>query len=215
MQRLRIRFSRGEELKFISHLDLIRLWVRVFRRAGLPLAYSAGFTPHPRISLAAPLAVGVTGQAELLDIYLAGRVAPHTLMMTAVRQLPPGVTLLQAYEIPLEMPALQAQVRYAEYEVKLQTEKGPGDIESEIKSLLSKESLSWQHQRDTGVRSYDLRALIDDIVLLERGGGFCTLRMRLRCDSSGSGRPEQVSLALGFGQPPLSIQRTRLILESS
>ncbi len=68
MQRLRIRFSRGEEVKFISHLDLMRMWQRVMQRADIPLAYSEGFNPHPRLALAAPLPVGVTAQSELMDI---------------------------------------------------------------------------------------------------------------------------------------------------
>jgi radical SAM-linked protein len=60
MQRLRITFARGKELKYISHLDLMRLWQRALRRADIPLAYSQGFSPHPRLSIAAPLAIGVT-----------------------------------------------------------------------------------------------------------------------------------------------------------
>ena len=73
MQRLRIRFSRGEELKFISHLDIIRLWERALRRARIGLAYSEGFSPHPRISLAAPLSLGITSDAELMDVVLVGQ----------------------------------------------------------------------------------------------------------------------------------------------
>jgi radical SAM-linked protein len=71
MQRLRLKFGRGEDLKFLSHLDLMRLWERALRRAGLPLAYSEGFTPHPQIALAAPLLVGVTSDAELMDVSLS------------------------------------------------------------------------------------------------------------------------------------------------
>jgi radical SAM-linked protein len=77
MQRLRVKFSRGDEIKFISNLDLMRLWQRALRRAGMPLAYSEGFNPHPRISLAAPLPLGVTGEAELMDIVLSRPVSPH------------------------------------------------------------------------------------------------------------------------------------------
>ncbi|MBA7542465.1 hypothetical protein ES705_34786 [subsurface metagenome] len=66
MQRLRIRFCRGQEVKFISHLDILRLWQRALHRAGISVAYSEGFSPHPRISLAAPLPIGVTSQAELM-----------------------------------------------------------------------------------------------------------------------------------------------------
>ncbi len=77
MQRLRIRFTRGEEIKFISHLDIMRLWHRAFNRAGIQLAYSEGFNPHPRMSLAAPLALGVTSEAELMDIVLTRWSSPQ------------------------------------------------------------------------------------------------------------------------------------------
>ncbi|KPK23033.1 MAG: hypothetical protein AMJ70_04475, partial [Dehalococcoidia bacterium SG8_51_3] len=70
MQRLRIKYCRGEELKYISHLDIMRLWQRALNRAGISLAYSEGFHPHPKISLAAPLAIGVTSEAELMDVTL-------------------------------------------------------------------------------------------------------------------------------------------------
>src|SRR4030042_1136628 len=80
MQRLRLKFSRGQELKFLSHLDLMRLWERALRRAGLPLAYSEGFTPHPQIALAAPLLVGVTSDAELMDVSLSRWVSPQSFL---------------------------------------------------------------------------------------------------------------------------------------
>jgi len=110
------------------------------------------------------------------------------------------------------MPSLQAQVRYAEYKVEVPTEKGQRDIESALNYLLSLEHLPWQHQRDTGTRSYDLRVLIDDLWLIECHHPCCTIGMRLRCDNSGSGRPEQVASALGFTQHPQLIHRTKLIL---
>ena len=215
MQRLRIRFCRGEEVKFISHLDIMRLWQRALNRAGVPLAYSEGFNPHPRISLAAPLALGVISEAELMDIVLAKWVSPHSFTTAVSQQLPPGIKVQQVYNIPLTMPSLQSQVCYAEYKVELETEKGQKDIESAIASLLATEHLPWQHQRDTGPRHYDLRVLIDDLWLVDWCSGYCTIGMRLRCDSGGSGRPEQVAAALGFEQYPKSIHRTKLILKTS
>ena len=112
------------------------------------------------------------------------------------------------------MPSLQSQVRYAEYKVEIETEKGQKDIESAVTSLLSKKHLPWQHQRDTGTRNYDLRALIDDLWLIEWHSGYCAIGMRLRCDNSGSGRAEQVAAALGFTHCPQPIHRTKLILET-
>lgn len=215
MQRLRIRFCRGQEVKFISHLDIMRLWQRALHRAGVSLAYSEGFSPHPRISLAAPLAVGVTSEAELMDIVCNKWVSPHWFTAAVSQQLPPGIEILRVYQIALNQPSLQSQVRYAEYRIEVETEKGQRDIESAVTSLLSTEHLPWQHRRDTGWRSYDLRALIDDLWLIDWHQPCATIGMRLRCDNTGSGRPEQVVAALGFTHHPQSIHRTKLILEAS
>ncbi len=215
MQRLRIRFSRGEEIKYISHLDLIRLWQRALNRAGIPLAYSRGFSPHPQISMALALAMGVTSDAELMDITLDKFVSPHTFTAAVSRQLPRGITVSGVYNTPLTMPSLQSQVRQAEYTVGIATDKGREEIEAAIEGLLDKETLPWQHQRDTGPRKYDLRVLVDDIWLIDWRQGYCTIGMRLRCDSTGSGRPEQVAAALGFSNYPESIHRNLLVLKTS
>lgn len=214
MQRLRIRFARGEEIKYISHLDLLRLWQRALARAEMPLAYSEGFSPHPRMSLAAPLALGVTSEAELMDIYLAKWSSPHVFTAAMSRQLPEGIKIEQVFNIAPTLPALQAQLRAAEYRVGIPTDKAKPEIEQLINALLDKESIPWQHQRDTGTRHYDLRVLIEDIWPGEWRPGACDIMMRLRCDSSGSGRPEQVAAALGFEKYPESIHRIRLILQA-
>ena len=215
MQRLRIRFSRGQEVKFISHLDIMRLWQRALNRAEIALAYSEGFNPHPRLSLAAPLAVGVTSEAELMDINLTRFVSPHFFTSAVSQQLPPGIEILQVYQVALTLPSLQSQIRFAEYKVVMETEKEQRDVELALDSLLSLKQLPWQHQRDTGPRSYDLRALIDSLWLIDWRGGYCTIGMRLLSGSNGSGRPEQVATALGFTNYPESIHRTKLILRTS
>ncbi|MBI4181335.1 MAG: DUF2344 domain-containing protein [Chloroflexi bacterium] len=213
MLRLRLRLSRGQELKFISHLDIIRLWERALCRAQIPLAYSEGFSPHPRISLAAPLPVGVTSEAEFMDIFITKWVSPQWFTTIVSRQLPQGTEIMGVYPIVLTMSSLQSQVRYAEYRVEVAMEKSQQDVAAAISTLLSVEHLPWHHQRDTGWRSYDLRVLIDDLWLIDCNHSYCTIGMRLRCDSGGSGRPEQVISALGFTHYPQSIHRTKLILE--
>lgn len=209
MNRLRVRFKRGDSVKFISHLDIIRLWHRALRRAGIDLAYSEGFNPHPRIALAAPLALGITSDTELMDIFVNRHISPHSFTALLGRQLPPGIEILQVCLVAPIMPALQSQVRFAEYTVDV--EGVAGDVVAAIASLLAKEHLPWQHQRDTGTRSYDLRPLIDDLWLDSWHNGGGVIGMRLRCGSNGSGRPEQVIKALGLGEPG-AIHRTRLIL---
>ncbi len=212
MQRLRLTFSRGEEVKYISHLDLMRLWQRALRRADIPLAYSQGFSPHPRISLAAPLAVGVTSSGELMDIFLEHRVSPHFFVKSIGQQLPPSIDISEVVEVGLGLPSLQSQVLYAEYEVGVVTDKGPKEIEASLRSLLARDTLPWQHARDKEIRKYDLRSLIESLWLLDWNPPECTLGMRLRCDNEGTGRPEQVTSALSFANPPKSVHRTKLIL---
>jgi len=212
MQRLRLKFSRGEEIKYISHLDLMRCWERVLRRAEIALAYSEGFTPHPRISLAAPLPIGVTSEAELMDITLQKPVSPYFLIQTLREQLPQGIDILEVQQIPLMIASLQSQLRYAEYRVMVKASKGVEEMQAAIDSLLQAERLPWQHMRDTGPRYYDLRALIKHIWLVSCHGSTFTLGMRLRCDPQGTGRPEQVSQALGLTEYPDSIHRSKLIL---
>jgi len=212
MQRLRIKFCRGQEVKYISHLDIMRLWQRVFHRAGISLVYTEGFSPHPRISLAVPLSVGVTSETELMDVFVAQWISPHFFNAAVSQQLPTGIEIQQVYQIAPTIPSLQSQVRYAEYVVEVETEKGKQEIESALAALLSLEKLPWQHQRDTGTRSYDLRALIADLWLIDWRRSCCTIGMRLRCDSNGSGRPEQVISALSFSHYPKLIHRSKLIL---
>jgi len=211
MHRLRLKFSRGEQLKFLSHLDLMRLWERAFRRAGMELAYSEGFSPHPRISLAAPLAVGITSVAELMDVFLSGRITDGLFVQKVSPQLPDGIGIMQILPVNIEAPSLQSRLRFAEYSVDMKTDKDGPDIESGVAALLARETLPWHHTRDTGERFYDLRPLINGLWLAGKKDDSCSIGMRLRCDASGSGRPEQVAKALGFSTLPQSIQRTMLV----
>jgi len=167
------------------------------------------------MALAVPLSVGMTSETELMDITCTRNVTPQWFTDIVNQQLPPGIRVLQVNQIPPTQPALQAQVRFAEYRVEINTDKSRETIEAAVKELLSLKQLPWQHQRDTGVRNYDLRALIDTVLLLDWQPGHCTLGMRLRCDNRGSGRPEQVARALGFNEYPELIHRTRLVLEAA
>jgi radical SAM-linked protein len=215
MQRLRIKFSRGPEIKFISHLDIVRLWQRAFDRAGIQIAHSEGFTPHPRIALAAPLPLGVTSEAEWMDIFCIKGVAPHFFVSAVNQQLPPGMTVDKVYPIAPDLPSLQSQISQAEYRVEVETERGPQDIKAAVETLLALEHLPWEHQRDTGPHKYDLRPLIDDLWIIEWNPPRGVLGMRLQCNNSGSGRPEQVAAALGFKERPEVIQRTQIILQTN
>lgn len=212
MQRLRLRFSRGEDLKYISHLDLMRLWERVLRRAGIPMAYSEGFSPHPRISLAAPLPIGVTSEAELMDIVVRKAVSPYYFLQNTKPQLPPGMEVFEILQISLTAPSLQSQAQFIDYRVSDRSDCTADEIRGAITATLRAEKLPWHHMRDTGPKHYDLRPLIEDLRLESWHDHVFTLSMRLRCDARGTGRPEQVTAALGLTDHPGLVHRTKIIL---
>jgi radical SAM-linked protein len=180
----------------------------------MPLSYSQGFSPHPRISIATPLALGITSETELMDVFLERKVGLHFFTRVVNEQLPAGIKVLEAREYWPRLPSLQSQLRFAEYRVEVESKSPPEEIRQALRSLLAKRSLPWQHARDKEIRQYDLRALIDALWIIDQDDVRYTLGMRLRNDSGGSGRPEQVTIALGFAEHPRSIHRTKLILAS-
>lgn len=212
MQRLRITFVRGEAVKFISHLDMMRFWERAFRRAGLPVARSQGFHPHSRFALAAPMAVGVTGEAELMDVFLDEAVPPSEVLERLSHQTVPGFDVLAAEETEPEGPSLQALMRYSEYRVTVESDLHREEIEARVGALLATETLPWEHLRDGTLKKYDLRRQVNELALERAEEGRYVLRMRLQTDSNAAGRPEQVTKALGFPDRPLAIHRVELIL---
>ena len=163
IQRLRVRFARGEEVKYVTHLDLMRLWERALRRANIDMAYSEGFTPHAQLSLAAPLAVGMTSEGELLDVFLASRMTPLEFMRDVCRQLPAGIEALEVEEVGLRGPSLQAELRAAEYDVSLPSTVAGAQAREAVDSFLAAESVPWEQAREGEVRRYDIRQMVQHL----------------------------------------------------
>jgi radical SAM-linked protein len=205
MHKLEVKFSKGPEVKYISHLDLMRLWRRALLRAGIPVVYSKGFNPHPRISLALPLPLSVESIGELMEVSLGRRMAPLSFMQAVSPQLPPGIEILEVREVSPKLPSLQSRIMFAEYEVEVKEDEKK--ILPSIRAFLMKESIPWEHMRDTGARSYDLRPLVDDIWIKDQSKAHFTLGMKLKPQ----GRADQVVKALGISSPRV-IRRTRLLL---
>ncbi|MEE9285254.1 MAG: TIGR03936 family radical SAM-associated protein, partial [Dehalococcoidia bacterium] len=148
VQRVRVQYGRSGDLQYVAHLDMIRLWERAFRRAGVPVAYSEGHTPRPRLSIASALPIGVTSEAELLDVYLKRRLSPFYFLQRLEQQIPPAIRVLDARDIPVEWPSLQSQVRQAEYRVTVETDAAAHQLERSIQDRLDKDNLPWEHRRD-------------------------------------------------------------------
>jgi radical SAM-linked protein len=205
-QRLRITFAKGEEVKYISHLDTMRLWERALRRAKMPLLHSEGYNPRPRISIASPLAVGFTGEKELMDLILERPISPLDFATSVRHQLPLGVTVSEVEEVYSALPSLQSQVHSAEYHIVVETSETGEEIQNRLDAALGSERLP----RDRRGKEYDLRLLIQELWLHEKKENGFVLGARLQAGDHGTGRPDEVLAELGLAESVRAIQRTRL-----
>lgn len=214
-QRIRIRYAKGEAIKFISHHDEFRLWERALRRADLPLLYKQGFNPQPHIQFAAALGVGITGVNELLDIVLFPPVPLEEVAARLRAKLPPAVTLRRLEEVPLHAPPLQTLVIGADYTILLYA--APGEIpesllKERIADFLARTTIWRERERKGKPYTYNLRPLVFEL----RYEGYdpaleehCIF-LRVQVRSGATGRPDEVVDALGFDDFARTLRRERL-----
>ncbi len=214
-QRWRIIFAKESPLRYISHLDLYRTWERIFRRAGIRVAYSKGFNPQPRIQLAAALPVGYIGSAEVMDVVLEEVIEVGDLLHCLQSVAPVGLQVREAYPVPLESPALQAQLCQAEYRVHVRTPLAGEEIAQRVAAFLSLTHFLQERTRQRRIETIDLRPLVDDLRLEHCTNGEAVLWMRVKSGAQGSVRPETVLEALGLRDASPRIERTRLIWQES
>ena len=212
--RLRIKFSKVGALRYIGHLDLHHIWQRSIRRAGLPLVYSQGFHPQPKIQLASALALGFSSQAEVLDIWIDEDATWDQDALQAAA--PQGITIFDIQEVELHGPALQTQVESAEYEVTLLDEISDSLLDEKLAAIMDAESIlrpkriKKKNRRFTTVPpTYDMRPLILEMKRIAAQQIF----MRLTTQEGATGRPDEVLKEMGIPVEAARVERTALNLK--
>ena len=208
--RVRITFSKQGALRYTGHLDLHKILERSIRRAELPLAYSLGYHPQPKLHLAAALPLGFASRAEVMDVWLNEDVEDVVSPLQA--NVPPGLTILQAAQVDEREPSLQMQVIAAEYQVEITEADFASGLNEKIASVLASQSIL----RDRRGKKYDLRPLIEELTPLSLpgrgvGGEGHGLFMRLTAREGATGRPEEVLDELGIPIEASRVERTALI----
>jgi radical SAM-linked protein len=207
-QRIRITFGKFGVLRFVGHLDLAKTWERVLRRAQVPLEYTQGFNPRPRMQFAAALPVGVTSQSEFLDIWLTERLGgqfPDEWIGRLAATSPAGLQIYSLVEVPIKEAALPTQVSSSEY-VITPTDSGlmPGELESRVEALLARSTI----ERMGHKKAYDLRPLILSLSMDPDG----SLIARMKTGEQANGRPDELLDALGLELWQAHIHRRHLYL---
>jgi radical SAM-linked protein len=214
-QRLRIVFVKGPELKYISHLDLALAWERALRRAGVPLAYSQGHTPHARMQIASGLPLGYMSSAEMIDVMLNEPMTPTQFGSQVGPALPQGLKVKSIEEVPLKSPSLQSALREAEYRVTIETQLPAAELAQRVASLLAADYSEQRRLRKGREESFDLRPLVKEVKLAAVDPDKCqaVVTMRLSAGQRGNARPDAVLAALGLADAYAVVERTHLAFE--
>ena len=189
--RLILVFTKGAEVRFVSHLDMLRLFQRAFRRAELPLAFSQGFNPHPLMSFATALSVGFTSRGEYLDVILTQDLPPEEVRTRVNAMLPAGVTVVRAIDAGESKASLTSVMRSARYSVSVTfADPVPAErIKAEIASMLSGE-ITVMKKTKAGVKPTDIRPMIYELTVESASDGAAVLGMRGQLSAEGGINPE-------------------------
>ncbi len=213
--RMRIRYAKGHPVRFLSHLDMARLFERGLRRADLPIAYSEGFHPHPKMAFGPPLPVGLTSQAEYLDIQFAKPFVGDVIFKLS-STLPHGVELLECKAIFGKTESLTAAINVAEYRADLQGVGVSHRLTDAVEQLLNSEHLSVHRVTPRESKTVDIREFLLELHLSGSKGDE-SLEMRLRVGEGGHARPQEVlAMVLDLSEDELlriPIQRTGQFIE--
>lgn len=206
MNRIRFSFARKIELAYISHLDQVRLFLRALSRSGLPVAYSQGFNPHPRLILALPLPLGVTTGEEYGEIFFTEEILPEQFLSALKVQMPAAIELTGAVVADLGAPSLASLVGAALYRAALRADHaGIVDqpaLHAALNRLLARDEILMQRKSKknkityTNVRPFILEAALET----DRAGHFI-INMLLQAGSQGGISPafllEQIETETG------------------
>jgi radical SAM-linked protein len=221
--RIRITFVKQGALRYTGHLDLHKLWERAARRAELPLAYSQGFHPQPKMNMAAALPLGFSSRCEVMDMKLEHDISLNGLATRLSSTLPSGIQVVDVEQVDDRAPALQTQITSAEYEVTLREAIDASTLNQRIDSVIKSKAIP----RERRGKMYDLRPLIEELQLMESDGkpslqehtpsghpALPKIFMRLAAREGATGRPEEVLDVLGISFEETRIERTHLIFQS-
>ncbi|MDW7651150.1 MAG: TIGR03936 family radical SAM-associated protein [Bacillota bacterium] len=205
--RIWIQFAKESPLRYLSHLDLMRAWQRALRRAQLPVAYSAGFNPHPRMSFASALAVGVTSEAEYLDIHFTRDLSGEDFDRLE-SQLPAGLKILAHRTVSEAAPAVMALIGAAVWTLPLAGED-TSVLRKHIEKILLAESLSVIRKGKKGDKSVDVRPLIYNLTVDDDEN---RLVMVLASGGEGGAKPREILALLDLLPLESRLHRKALLI---
>lgn len=218
VQRVRLRYAKRGPLRFTSHRDFARAFERAVRRAGVPIAYSQGFTPHPKISYASAAPTGVASEAEYLELGLRAPVDPAELVKALDAALSPGLDVLDAVVAP-PGTSLADRIQASRWRVEL-PEVDPAELERAVAAFRGAPEVLVERLTKQGRRRFDVRSPIMSITVCDAdvapsgvAGAPCAILEFVVRQVSPSVRPDDVLAGLrvvAHLEAPVPPRATRL-----
>jgi radical SAM family uncharacterized protein/radical SAM-linked protein len=199
LQKVRCRFAVTGALRFLSHLETVRVFTRALRRARLPVQYSQGFHPQPMLAFATALPVGVESTSEYADIGLYEPLEPAEFQARLNAVLPPQIRILESREVPVKAPALMAERLAAHYTVALPPYLLPTTapfLEERVQALLARHEVPARRWHKKGPRQVNIRPGIARLEVLPEAGQTVMLSMLLHEEEDAKAKPQEVIQAL-------------------
>ncbi len=196
-------YSIDGDLRFISHHDTLRLFRRALARADLPVRYSEGFNPHPRIMIPLPRPVGVASCAEVIVVETEHPIEPEDALQRLDRQTPEGIAMLSSRRLALAEHLQPIQVRYQFDAPDVSTV----NLSARVRNLLDSRTAIVQRlgPKNPKGRPFDVRPFIEDLRVTEDGVGFT-----LRVSQDGTAKPAEVAGLLGYDSATINHRIRRL-----
>lgn len=215
-QRVRIRFTKLGQTRWIGHLDLQRAWERSLNRAKMPMAYTQGFNRRPKMQLASALSLGTTSECEVIDLWLLESLTVETITEKLSAKMAPGIDVVSVQEVEMRSPALPTLVDSAVYTALLKFVEIPADlIEERIEALMAQESIMREKKsKKSKVRMYDLKPLVLGLSIDKEAEPFPIIHIRTMAQEGKNGRPDEILKSLEIDPHNVHIHRVELRLKT-
>jgi len=195
--------TKGEELRYVSHLDYANLFVRACKRAGLPMAYSEGFNPHMKVAFASALSLGAASDAEYVDFEMTEALPPNEVMRRLRDHLPRGAELVRLKILEGKHRALMADADEARYRITVSYQGGTEAVRDSVRRYNDAESAVWNRVTPKKSRVIETKDYLKTPVSFEQENGRLMFRMNIVVTPAGSVKPIEIlqTMVRDFGLP--------------
>lgn len=212
MVKYRLKFRKFGETRFVSHLDLVRLFTRLHTRAGIPLSYSEGFNPHPKMAIALPLSVGCGSEGEYVDVTYDKDLPEDLILDTLNKKAPIGIEIVKVERL-FEGAKKFSSITAAEYTIKIE---GTGLNKENLADFFARDSIEIEEKTKRSLAVKNIKENIFHLEMVDSFPGGAIIKAIISAGNEATLRPDLLLSAMemyidGFKADYVEITRTAIL----